>query len=280
MGSENLPVARSKSDEIGQWLERRVGHRLESFWRFDKAAVEQAIGVFLGAAHRNPAILQCTRPSIANTILAAAALRLQAGDVLGLAYCVPYGGQLQLQVGYKGLKELAYRNPQVKAVRAGVVVAGDTFDYDLGGGVDTQPWVRHKKCPEHLESEENVQYAWAVVELEGRIILLDVKTRPEIDARRKRSRARKHSPWDTDFGPMSMKTALRDCLRLAPLTAEIQLAMSLEDHAEGGAPAGAGPLVPGALKADDDAEDEPEPIDLGDATVVDDGPVGDDEVPP
>ena len=198
---------------------------------------ERVVRVLLGACQRNPELLECTPFSLAHSMLEGASLGFTPGDVLGYAYMVPYKNhkagtkEATLIVGYKGLIQLAYQSPQVVAINGGVVCEGDEFEYELGA----RPTVKHRKGPEHLPSETNVTAAYAIIHLTGASWpIVEVLVRTEIDARRKRSRART-GPWFTDFGPMCQKTALRALLILAPKTTETEAAMARESAAEAGA---------------------------------------------
>ncbi len=55
---------------------------------------------------------------------------------MGQAYLIPYNNkgamECQFQIGYKGLIDLSYRNPQMQIISAQVVYENDEFEYELG----------------------------------------------------------------------------------------------------------------------------------------------------
>ena len=55
---------------------------------------------------------------------------------LGEAFLLPFSNKGKLecsfQIGYKGLLNLAYRNPQMQIIQAEEVYMNDVFEYELG----------------------------------------------------------------------------------------------------------------------------------------------------
>ena len=61
----------------------------------------------------NSNLQQCEPTSIIFACLKGAALNLSLDQTLGLAYVIPYSGQAQFQIGWRGLMQLALRSGQV-----------------------------------------------------------------------------------------------------------------------------------------------------------------------
>lgn len=86
------------------------------------------------------ALLQKAEPtSIMNAAVIAATLDLPINGSLGFAYIVPYSGQAQFQIGYKGLVQLAMRSGQYKTINVSEVYEGEiksvnrfTGEYEFG----------------------------------------------------------------------------------------------------------------------------------------------------
>ena len=81
----------------------------------------QALTVF----NSNPQIQKCDPKSFLAAMMTAAQLGLELTPTLGQAYLIPYGGQVQFQLGYRGLMELAYRSGRVKKIEAREVYEND-----------------------------------------------------------------------------------------------------------------------------------------------------------
>lgn len=51
-------------------------------------------------------------------MMQAAQLGVEPNTPIGQAYLIPYGNQVQFQLGYKGLIDLAYRSGEVQSIQA------------------------------------------------------------------------------------------------------------------------------------------------------------------
>jgi recombination protein RecT len=200
-------------------------------------SADRMIRVALTSVQRTPELLECDPVSLLGAIVQSAQLGLEPDGVLGHAYLVPFNNskkgrkEVQFIPGYKGLVALARRSGEVSSVDARVVRDGDRFLYQFG----LQPRLDH--TPAEREEDEDsapITHAYAVVRLKDGGFQFDVLTRREIDAVRKRSKAGASGPWVTDYAEMAKKTALRRCLKLAPMSVEAQRAVALDELAEAG----------------------------------------------
>lgn len=82
--------------------------RMTSLWG-NKAEATRFMASALTEIKRNPAIMKCEPPSVLGAVLMAAQLKLDIGQT-GEAYLIPYGKNLQVIIGYKGLLKLAYKS--------------------------------------------------------------------------------------------------------------------------------------------------------------------------
>lgn len=64
-------------------------------------------------------------------IVEASSLGLEL-DLRGQAYLIPFGKEVTLIPGYKGLMDLAYRSGRVTNIYAEVVCENDQFTFSLG----------------------------------------------------------------------------------------------------------------------------------------------------
>ena len=99
----------------------------------------------LSALNTTPKLRECTQMSFLAALMNAAQLGLEPNTPLGQAYLIPYNNkgvmECQFQIGYKGLIDLSYRNPQVQIISAQAVYENDDFSYELG----LNPKLEH--CP-------------------------------------------------------------------------------------------------------------------------------------
>ena len=98
----------------------------------------------LSALNTTPKLAECTQMSFLSAMMSAAQLGLEPNTPLGQAYLIPYRNkgklECQFQIGYKGLLDLAYRNPDIQTVQAQCVYEADEFEYELG----LEPKLKHK----------------------------------------------------------------------------------------------------------------------------------------
>jgi recombination protein RecT len=182
---------------------------------------------------RNPALLESEPRSFILAVLTAAQLGLEPGP-LGLSYLVgPFKNsrtgkkETLLILGYKGLKELAYRAKTVDLIDAIAVHEGEPFRV-LGG---TDQRLEHEVLAACAENPIIAFYAIAFPRGGGHCAF-DVMWPKDIAAIRKRSRAGNDGPWVSDFEAMALKTVTRRLLNRGKvrLTPEAQAAIA-EDEA-------------------------------------------------
>lgn len=193
-------------------------------------SVDRLIRVALTSVQRTPKLLDCNQTSLLGAIVQSAQLGLEPDGVLGHAYLVPYGKEVQLIPGYKGLVMLARRSGEVSSVDARVVYDGDHFRYAFG----LEPKLEHVPADRDDETPARPTHAYAVVRLKDGGYQFDVLTFREIEAVRKRSRAGTSGPWVSDWPEMAKKTVLRRVLKLAPMSVEGQQAVALDEMADAG----------------------------------------------
>jgi recombination protein RecT len=174
----------------------------------------------LSAISVNPKLAQCTPASFLGAMMSAAQLGLEPNTPLGQAYLIPFKNkgvdEVQFQLGYKGLIDLAYRSGEVELVQAHVVYENDTFECEYG----LEPKLVHK--PADSDRGEAIKvyamfktksggYGFEVMSMD------DVRRHAE-----KYSQAYKSgfSPWKSNFEEMAKKTVLKKVLKYAPLKSD------------------------------------------------------------
>ena len=183
--------------------------------------VDRLCRVILNALQTTPALLSCDRNSFMKAAMTVAVLGLEPEGVLGQAYLIPYKGQVQAQIGYRGYMTLARNSGKVSEIYAHEVHKNDTFDYELG---------LHKKL-EHKPAEGERgewTHVYAVVKFTDGGSHFDVLTKAQVMATRDNSDGykafkagrMKTTPWVTHEIPMAKKTALRRISNMLPMTAQ------------------------------------------------------------
>lgn len=190
--------------------------------------VERLTKVALSCTARTPALLACSPMSLVRAVMQGAELGLEVGGLLGEAYLVPYKGNVQLIVGYRGLMKLARQSGQLTSIAAYAVREGDAFELEYG----LEPKLVHKPVLTGLPGEVIAVYAIARFKDGG--YQVDVMTRAEVDAVRTRSAAADAGPWVTDFAEMAKKSVVRRMCKYIPLSPELARALEHEAALDAG----------------------------------------------
>lgn len=193
--------------------------------------VERLMRSIMVSVERNPRLLEANRQSLLNASMSAACLALEVDGVTGQAFFVPFKGQAQLIIGYKGMNTLAARSGFT--VQGEVVREGDAFDYELGD----KGFVRHK--PKLGHPDRTIIAAWATASANNRPSIISVLSYDDILEIRKKSpgASRSDSPWNDQkigFPAMASKSAKRRLSRAMPLNADprFHLAAAMEEAVE------------------------------------------------
>mgnify|MGYP000869107061 FL=1 len=91
---------------------------------------KQFVASLLSIVNNNRLLAKATNETIMTSAMKAAVLNLPIEPSLGFAYIVPYKGQAQFQIGYKGLIQLAIRSGQIKNINSGIIYASQFKSYD------------------------------------------------------------------------------------------------------------------------------------------------------
>lgn len=170
----------------------------------------------------NPALAECSVPSVLGYFMQAAACGLEPASMLGQCYPVPFWNsktkqkEAQFICGYRGMLSIARRSGEIASVVAEVVHEKDEFSIEYG----MNPSLVHKP---YIEDDPGaMRGAYVVVRFKGEGIDPVIKYMPksEIDKRRNRSKAGSSGPWVTDYEEMAKKTVFRSVFKWLPISIE------------------------------------------------------------
>lgn len=180
--------------------------------------------VVLTAFNANPKLQQCDPTSFLASMMQSAQLGLEPNTPLGQAYLIPYGKNVQFQIGYKGLLELAQRSGRIKTIYAHEVRENDVFDIDYG----LEQKLVHKPNLKGDRGEVIGYYAVYHLDNDGYSFIFLTKDEVENHAKSK-SKTFYSGPWQTDFDSMAKKTVLKQLLKYAPISIEANKALAADD---------------------------------------------------
>lgn len=115
MSETQLTISRLVSDDgFRKQAEKTLGERTSQF-----------MSSVLSLVNANYVLQKADPIKVYNACLMSAALNLPVNNNLGYAYIIPYGNDVQLQIGWKGFVQLAQRSGQFKTIVANPVHANE-----------------------------------------------------------------------------------------------------------------------------------------------------------
>ncbi|MBW3349877.1 recombinase RecT [Limosilactobacillus reuteri] len=194
----------------------------------------QFMSSLVSVVNSNQSLQHVNAGSVINSALVAATLDLPINPSLGYMYIVPYKGQAQPQMGYKGYIQLAQRSGQYKRLNAIAVYADEFQGWNpLTEEIDYQPNFHDRS------GEQPIGYI-GYLELLNGFQKTVYWTREQIDEHRKKfsKMSGGDNPkgvWKDNFDAMALKTVLRNLLtKWGPMTVDMQTAYNAdeEEHVE------------------------------------------------
>lgn len=177
------------------------------------------VSSIISAVQVNPALQECTNPSILSAALLGESLKLSPSPQLGQYYMVPFNNnkkgykEAQFQLGYKGYIQLAIRSGQYKklnvlAIKEGELVRFDPLNEEIEVNLIDDEEVR--------EETETIGY-YAMFEYTNGFKKAMYWSKKKMEAHAlkysKGYQAKKgYTFWEKDFDAMAYKTMLRQLI--------------------------------------------------------------------
>lgn len=181
--------------------------------------------------------------SFVTAMMACVQLDLMPNTPQEFAYILPYndrrfGLMAKFQIGYRGLRELAYRSGTVKSLSGEIVFEGDTFDVEFG----TDRKLVHKPNFNVDRTDfSKATHAYIVATMSNDEKLFFVMTRAEIEKIREDTKARnggKDTPaWVKWWDQQALKTVLKRATKMLPSSTKdnrLAFAAQIDSLAEAG----------------------------------------------
>ncbi len=215
----------AKYDEVRQLLEARR-EKLATVCA-DRIDVTRQIELAVLCFYSQPKLMQCTRASIAASVLEASDLGLSLSRSSGEAYLIPRKDtdkvlQCHFQAGYQGLIKLARESGQVNYVHARVVHQFDDFEWGWN------PELEFVHRVDRTGRQGMITHVYAVARLTTGELVGECMTVEEIQSIRMRSQRPNEGPWVTDWEEMAKKTVARRLCKWLPKTP--RLIRAIESH--------------------------------------------------
>lgn len=190
---------------------------------------QQFLRLTLNAIQSTPHLMECTMPSFYGAVMQCAQLGLKP-NVNGEAYLIPFFNgkkkayECQFLTGYKGLMLLAWRSGEIASIDAQTVYENDTFDLSFG----FEPTLVHKPYLKGERGKPIGFYAALILKDGGKTAYC--MTVEDAKAYGKRySKTYSAGPWQTDFEAMAKKSCLRQVLKYAPMSTDVDRAIDTDE---------------------------------------------------
>lgn len=222
-----------KSDKKAPTLKDRIEEYLPEIKRALPATItpERFARLMTTALGANPLLQQCTPASFVGAMLQAAQVGLEPNTVLGQAYLIPRRNgktgnyETVFELGYHGMIDLAYRGGVIE-ISAEVVYENDEFQYALG--MDRA--LVHKPALKDRGEPICLYATWKSKEGGSGFAVMSIDDiRSHASQYSESYKHGKSSPWQTNFLAMAKKTVLKQALKYAPLSVELQRQMSADE---------------------------------------------------
>jgi len=192
----------------------------------DKKLAQNFVADISTLVGNNPKLQQCEIGSVVSGGLTAYALHLPMNPSLGYCYLVPYKNRAQLQIGWKGLVQLAIRTEKYKGIGTNPVRESEYLGVDKR---TREPLIEFKS---DIDLNEKIVGYMAYFDMTNGFSKTWFMTTEEIKAHARRYSKTYNSNsgvWHDDFSGMAQKTVLKQLLsKYGLLSAEMQKAIQYD----------------------------------------------------
>lgn len=190
---------------------------------------DRFLQVIYSAIRQNPKLAECDQTSLVAAVMQSAQLGLQPG-VLQHCYFIPFYNskkgvsEVQFQIGYKGLIDLARRTGDVEKIDPYIIHENDVFEVEYG--LDEK--FKYIPC---LDGDPGPVKAYAVMvkfKDGGKQFLVMSKAKVMAHAQ-KFSKTFSMGPWKEDFDAMAIKTVIKQLIKYLPMSIDLQEKLAADE---------------------------------------------------
>lgn len=189
---------------------------------------QQFLTSVLTLANSNKLLAECDPVKLYNCCLMAAAVKLPFNQNLGQAYIVPFKGEPQLQIGWKGFVQLAQRSGLYKTISCTDVRDGEIDEYDRLSGDIIFDWMQDE---DERAKKPIIGYVAYFKLLNGyeQTFYMSMKELEKHAKRYSQTYAKGFGVWKDNFDAMAKKTVIKLMLsKFGPLSVDMQKALDFD----------------------------------------------------
>lgn len=213
--------------KMGKSVQASLAEAMPAFMRGQAPAMLRALYT---ECQKNPQLLNCSPESLFGSTIVAGQMGLMLGSALGQCYLIPFKGRVTLVTGYKGYIQLVNRSGQVGVISARTVYDRDQFRVVYG----TNPGIEHipGDYPTAKDVYERQSIAFYATCQTKQGATFACMSKAEAEVHRDKFALSKNGPWKDHFDAMAMKTCIIKLCKYLPMSAEVQLAVHIDEAQE------------------------------------------------
>jgi recombination protein RecT len=219
-----------KSNTIEGYIERMKPVLMEALPKH--MDTDRLARIALTCYRTNEKLRKCEVNSFLAAIVQCSQLGLEP-NLIGHAYLVPYGNQVQFIIGYKGMLDLARRSGNIASIAVRPRYEKDIFTLKYTEEKDEflhVPW----DLREDDEFEDGGKFlgAYLKVHFKDGSTLIHYIGKNKIDKHRAKSKTGNFGPWKDNYEEMALKTVIRDAFNRGMLPVSIEFANKISANDE------------------------------------------------
>lgn len=218
--SSNQVSPHKPNDAIYELCNNRR-NKLMPFLNNNSTLFEKLARSFAWEINTNDKLRQCNQKSMIDAFYKCCEYGLDPNSALGEVWIIPYKGNIDFQIGYRGWLKLLWNSPQVSNVYSYAVYEDDEFSYELG----MNPNIKHIPAKDGDRSLDKLVATYGVVKLNNGEAQVKVCYRNEIEESKSSSKGLydKHgkptkSPWHYHYEAMALVVPIRRMAKNLGLT--------------------------------------------------------------
>ena len=191
------------------------------------ANVDRNVRALVTLLKSTPALQKCEPASLMSCALRVMDLGLELNQSLGHCYLVPFSNQATLQIGYKGLLNLAKRSGEISNITAREVYSNDKFSFCYG----TDDSLVHEPS---LKDRGELIAVYAIAKMKDGSSQFEVMSKDDVEKIRNTSKMKNSMPWTQFYGEMARKTVIRRLFKYLSISVEMNEAIAIDELADAG----------------------------------------------
>lgn len=216
-------IVKSEGGKVSALLASNSVRALGETLHLSQKQLEKANGVAIALAS-NQNLSKCTPASIIQFVYSTARYNFNRDDA---CYPVPYGNQVQAQIGYQGWKELAMRTGKYSKIECKEIVEGEEPTTDEDG----EPVINFSKDFAGRKSKKVIGYYGYAKYKDGSFARKIYWTVEELQKHAKKySKTYRNGSglWATDFDKMAKKTIIKFVCKDLDMSDDMQSALNMD----------------------------------------------------